>query len=340
MQEKTYSHTDMESLLPGYFKGTLSVEEEQKVEAWIAADPRHREIACKAGRIGQIASGIDVGSTLDTDNALMQCQRNIRRNKVWQRTRTISSCVAAASLAALAAVLIWNSRHFESTNIEIKTVAGMVSHTTLPDGSEVWLNSNSTLCYPASFGNGDRAVSLDGEGYFKVAKRNGKKFTVSAGNTTIEVKGTEFNVEAYSEKHSGVTTTLVSGSVVLGYNDLSGRSHSVIMKPGETYTYDKSTDRLVSRQRNPIVETSWKDGKLIFDNTSLSDALRLIENRFNIRFLIRNEKLLENTYTGTFTDQKLDVIFDYFKRTTDMHFEYEFKNIDDNFSGRQTIIIH
>lgn len=182
----------MESLLQEYFKGTLSAEEEQRVEAWIAADPRHREIACKAGRIGQIASGINIGNMLNTDNALTQCRRNIRKNKALRLTRTISSCVAAAALAALAAVLIWNNRHFESTNIEIKTVAGMVSHTTLPDGSEVWLNSNSTLSYPASFGNGDRAVSLDGEGYFKVARRNGKKFTVSAGNTTIEVKGTEF----------------------------------------------------------------------------------------------------------------------------------------------------
>src|SRR5690606_23635037 len=85
----------------------------------------------------------------------------------------------------------------------------------MSDGSQVWLNSDSRITYPIMFAEDHREVQMEGEAYFKIVRRNGKKgkipFVVKIKNQLIEVLGTEFNVNAYSEK---VYTTLVEGAVV------------------------------------------------------------------------------------------------------------------------------
>ena len=95
------------------------------------------------------------------------------------------------------------------------------------------------------------------------------------------------------------------------------------------------------RQADGAGVTAWKDGKTVLDNTSLVEALRAIGNRFNVEFLVRNEALLDNRYTGTFSGQTLEVVLEHFKRTTNIHFDSDFKGTDsDNVSGRQVIIVY
>lgn len=83
----------------------------------------------------------------------------------------------------------------------------------LPDGTHVWINSDSELSFPARFDSTKREVSLSGEAYFSVRKDKKRPFTVKVGqNVEVKVLGTQFNLQAYPDAQT-IETTLCEGSV-------------------------------------------------------------------------------------------------------------------------------
>ena len=109
--------------------------------------------------------------------------------------------LAACTLAILGLFALKEKKtndNLLSTIQSVNVPAGNRTNIALPDGSSVWLSSNSKLTYPVAFTGKKREVTLDGEGYFEVAK--GKKpFIVKTSKYNIEVLGTVFNVEAYGK---------------------------------------------------------------------------------------------------------------------------------------------
>lgn len=261
----------------------------------------------------------------DVEAALQKVQHKIKHNR-YRRILNSVKTVAAILAVPLAAISIFlyvsGSGHVPSPSlVEVHSTPGMTSSVQLPDGSSVWLNSNSTLRYPSSFGTGDRDVYLEGEAFFKVSRMEGRKFNVRTDCVTVEVLGTEFNVEAYKGQFNDVRTTLVNGKVNLHYKNVNGEEQCSPLLPGQMFTYDKTSSKGICAEVNSRTFSSWKDGCIVLDNTSLVDALRLVGNRFNVHFVINDDRLLPNRYTGTFTNQRLDVVLEYFKKTTDIRFE-------------------
>ncbi|NNU33268.1 FecR domain-containing protein [Mucilaginibacter sp. S1162] len=120
-----------------------------------------------------------------------------------------------------------------STNNEIayntiETPNGGQYRVYLPDGTHVWLNAASKLKYPTSFaGLSNRKVELSGEAYFEVTKDKTKPFIVASKNQTVEVLGTHFNINAYTDE-TNTKTTLLEGSVKIVSNNVSR-----VLKPGQ-----------------------------------------------------------------------------------------------------------
>ncbi len=81
----------------------------------------------------------------------------------------------------------------------VTTPRGVMFSVTLADGTRCWLNTASSLKYPAAFTGNERRVTVTGEVYFDVAKDAKRPFIVMADNSEIRVLGTQFNVNAYSE---------------------------------------------------------------------------------------------------------------------------------------------
>ena len=79
----------------------------------------------------------------------------------------------------------------------IAVPAGQCVNLTLPDGSSIWLNAQTTIQYPVSFNKHERKIKLDGEAYFEVAKDKKRPFIVNTKDCSVEVLGTKFNVDAY-----------------------------------------------------------------------------------------------------------------------------------------------
>lgn len=176
-------------------------------------------------------------------------------------------------------------------------------HFTLPDHTEVWLNSGSMLEFPISFNHQERRkVKLSGQGFFKVAHDVKHPFLVEIQGLYIQALGTSFDVSSYAEDKE-ISSTLEEGSIAL----INSRGNTVTrLFPGQKIILDKSTNKFVVKDVDTALSTSWKDGKLIFRNSSLSDVTRQLERWFNCKMHV--QKLLLNSdlmYTATIQDETL-----------------------------------
>ncbi len=180
---------------------------------------------------------------------------------------------------------------------------GSRAHFTLPDHTEVWLNSGSSLEFPLTFNQQDRRkVKLSGQGYFKVAKDKEHPFLVETDGITVKALGTSFDVSNYDNDNQ-ISSTLEEGSIAL--IDLNGNEVIRIL-PGQKAILDKTTHIMKVRDVETLLTTSWKDGKLIFRNTSLSDVAEQLERWFNCKIHLDPELVKSDLfYTATIQDETL-----------------------------------
>jgi transmembrane sensor len=147
----------------------------------------------------------------------------------------------------------------------------------LPDGSKVWLNAASSIRYPIMFTGKERKVEITGEAYFEVARNTAKPFRVQVNEeTTIEVLGTHFNINSYSNEES-INTTLLEGSVRVISN--AGKT---VLKPGQqARSRAQETIRVLD---NVDVEKvmAWKNGVFNFEDATLEEVMRQLERWYDI----------------------------------------------------------
>lgn len=165
----------------------------------------------------------------------------------------------------------------------ISTPKGGQYMVVLPDGSKVWLNAASSLKYPARFDAEQRLVELTGEGYFEIEKNGGKApFIVMSNHQRIEVLGTMFNVNAYTEE-SCIRTTLLNGGVrVSALNDnYGGRVITAgTLRPGEQS--ELSGNGLVVSEGNTEAALAWKNGNFQFENEDIHVIMRKIARWYDV----------------------------------------------------------
>ena len=173
--------------------------------------------------------------------------------------------------------------------------AGQRAQLTLQDGTQVWLNAQSTLTYPARFNRKRREVSVIGEAYFKVAENRKKPFIVTTQQLTMEVLGTEFNV--YSYPQSGYTrTSLVEGSLMV--SETGKKNKPVLLSPDQQATYCENVIKL-EKLYNPE-HLLWREGIYAFDNERLIDILSKLELYYDITIQVEDPEIFNVCYTGKF----------------------------------------
>lgn len=164
----------------------------------------------------------------------------------------------------------------------ISTPRGGKYQLNLPDGSKVWLNAASMLKFPVVFAANERRVELIGEAYFEVAKNKRRPFHVKTPEQDVEVLGTHFNVNAYSDEKE-VKTTLLEGSVkVVALSKQSNTKMPValILKPGEQATLLEN--RLNVTPANIGEAMSWKNGMFEFNNCDLTTIMRQASRWYDV----------------------------------------------------------
>lgn len=197
------------------------------------------------------------------------------------------------------------------------------SSVTLPDGTRVRLNASSVLSYKQDFGQKDRRVSLSGEGYFEVKKDESKRFVVSTEVMDVTVLGTTFNVYAYENKD------FVEMSLVEGHVQVTAFNHPeqvVDVRPNEKVTYDRNTGKLSLERTSNRLETAWLNNELVFRHDKLKDVFSCLERKFGVIFHVDSEPLLQDVYTGTFGNEKLENIL----QVLQIHYGFKYTMEDGN----------
>ncbi|MGV3766827.1 MAG: FecR family protein [Chitinophagaceae bacterium] len=169
----------------------------------------------------------------------------------------------------------------------VSTPRGRQFQLILPDGSKVWLNAESSIRYPIAFVGKSRKVSVSGEAYFEVVKNPRMPFLVDVnGAGEIEVFGTHFNVNAYSNEN-GIYTTLLEGSISFSTNEKQKRS--VMLKPLQQAALVNVVDGKgangISVIQNVDVEkvVAWKNGVFNFNEVGFETAMRQLERWYDIQ---------------------------------------------------------
>lgn len=220
--------------------------------------------------------------------------------RVTGRRRFLWRSVAAASVLLMIAVAYWV---FTGTDkAQYYAESGSARRIELPDGSVVDLNGSSSM--KTHFVNGkDREVWLDGEAYFKVARmESGRKFIVHTGDLDVEVLGTEFNVKGNAERTEVV---LESGKVQLTVAEAS--TGKVVMLPGELAEFSKSLRTITKRDVNTKIYTSWKEGKVIFENAGVGEIAEALRDRYGLQVEVETGTVL-GEFNGVFPSDDSEIL--------------------------------
>lgn len=180
----------------------------------------------------------------------------------------------------------------------------------LSDGTIVHLNAGTSLRYPVQFlKNQSRQVYLTGEAYFEVSKDKAHPFTVNTQEVNVEVLGTKFNVNSYTEDIN-TDVVLVEGKVSL-YKDKKTTENQVYLTPGLKGSNQRGQQKIMTEPVNTDYYTAWVKGSLVFKNASFNEIIKKLERNYNITIINKNKALGKEIFNARFDNEPIEVVLKY-----------------------------
>jgi ferric-dicitrate binding protein FerR (iron transport regulator) len=293
----------MEQLFRKYIEGECSPNEEKQVLAKLRAKASTGELHQFLSKYWYELEGKQIETGVDFDSVLDKIHHSINLNEAEEqkskytllhRFYSWTRVAAVAIIILMASVGVWYSGYTGIFQKEffytVSSVHGQSSSIELPDGSRVWLNGGSSVVYSSKYGQKNRTIQLNGEGFFQVEKDKSAPFLVEAANVSVMALGTNFNVEAY-ETSEPVTITLEEGRV-----SVESADKKVEIEPGMQVVV-RNSDMKVSHVDTRIF-TSWHSGLLEFKDEKLSCITRQLAKIYDVEFVFETEDLKNFRYRG------------------------------------------
>ena len=268
-------------LLYRFFEGKTSIDEERSIRRWLTESAENKKIF--------LEERMTYDALLFTSRDVVNKQKRFFAFTPWM----ISTVAAVALLLIVGGLYLFNNNHYPEQYNTILVPPGQRINLILADNSNVWLNANTTFRYPTQFSKKNRTVFLDGEGYFEVSKNEKRPFIVKTNLGDVQVTGTAFNVEAYSQ-FNRFETSLFKGGVDLYNEGIKLTS----LKPNEKATV-QNNNLIISE----IINTDkylWRQGLIAFNDMKLNEILLSLEKYFDVEIHIDSKSLPQHTYTGKF----------------------------------------
>lgn len=180
--------------------------------------------------------------------------------------------------------------HAAAGSNRLTVPVGLDYKITLSDGTEVWLNSATSLEFPAAFTGNTREITVNGEAYLNVAPNAKAPFLVHLPGSTVRVMGTAFNINSYD---SGITKiALVNGAVKVQ----AGTAEKVLLPGKQAICTGAHTITESSFDEKTVL--GWRKGLFYFNNAPLSEISKVLPRWFNITVVIDDRSLLDRRFTG------------------------------------------
>ncbi|MGL5979941.1 MAG: FecR family protein [Phocaeicola sp.] len=269
-----------------YFRGEANEREEAFIIKWIDESPENRAVLLKERMIF---------------DAMLFTEKKEKVNNGKKKSFVLYSFLSVAALLALVFIIglpeLDKKRDVLSQTIRIP--AGQRAQMELPDGTLVWLNSQTQLTYNADFGKKERRVYLDGEAYFEVAHNKEIPFYVATEAIEVAVTGTKFDVHAYKGTNSFVAR-LIEGSIDVYANSYATKPLASLEKG--KYFSAKNGHYKVGELENKN-DLAWMDGIYYFDDVPFEELLQRIGLYYNYKITVKSPKVLDGyRCTGKFKD--------------------------------------
>lgn len=300
-----------------FYEGIASLEEEEQIRAWMDASAENKFMFFNERKL--------------YDAMLLLGNESKKKEEASRRTFRLNSIkvelmkAAAVVAVTFGAMLLYQNFRTKMELVAMQTIsvpAGQRVNLTLPDGTNVWLNARTTIQYPISFNKDKRQIILDGEAYFDVAKNKKMPFVVHTEKCDVEVIGTKFNVDAYSDREE-FETTLMEGSVKV--SSIADPQQTLTLMP-DSKVYMKD-GRLTVMPIDDYNSYRWKEGLICFRNESFAAIMKDFEKYYGISIHVRNDKTLQYFYTGKF--RQTDGI-DYALRVLQKDIQFTYKRDDES----------
>lgn len=323
MSKKTYN-TIQDFLNDESFKNWASDSHLSDVSfwnIWLQNNPSKKSIAYEAK---DIILGINFKKpTISKDKVDLEWDKlttklkdiKAKEQKAGKPQKKLLKYIIAASVVFITSFITYT--YFQSSLITHHTAYGEILELKLKDGTLVTLNSNSSICYNK---NNPRKVELKGEAYFDVNKKEttNAKFWVYTSDLTVEVYGTQFNVKASKEK---TNVYLEEGNILLSFDDGNYKQ----MEPGNYIEYSSQVQKVIVDKKRVSNEeqTSWKNGTLIFDHTTLAKALQKVSDTYGVFFEYETPEIKNILITGTVPTTNLDICLNAIKKSINVDIKKE-----------------
>ncbi len=306
--------------------GGITDEEAAWLDKWLAVNQQNQkefgDVADLWKRTGsfRFPGRPDVRSALSSvhEKIIGKQSRRLRLNFLGHIAAILLGAVFLSSLYLYFFTSVHSgNEYFE----EVTAASGTRTHIGLPDGSDVMLNSGSSLRFSSQFNNRDeRIVELKGEGFFKVARNKKKPFFVEAGKVWVKALGTAFNLNAVHADQK-IFVALTEGKVLISADERNS-GNRVILNPGQLARYETDKGAFTTTQVDDMDKyVGWTEGKLVFSDDPMLEVADRLENWFNVKIEIKNEELKNYRFTGTFINEQIEEILDAFSQTSPLKYE-------------------
>lgn len=315
-------------LLERFFKGEISDEEKVALYTWFLSEKSPEELSSLyaekwkdvSDELSPAVQGRMLDAILQKTNIEDEYTFLLRKNRRLAKIRWMVSAVAAVILGFLfsTGVYFYLNKLEESKVFVVLAAKGEKATVNLPDGTIVWLNSDSRLTYSGLYNTRNRQVHLEGEACFDVAKGRDKSFIVSANGVDIQALGTHFNVKAYADEKE-VITTLLEGKVSIRHKE-----REVTISPDEqlkVFLQDGSFSPVLSCEASRYA--LWKNDKLFFSRETLEEIGKMLERMYSLNVVYEDESVKHRTYSGIINNKKLYNVLEFIRQTSSVQYRVE-----------------
>jgi len=284
------------------------LEGDIKVDAFDAGSSEEAQELEAYEKIANHSSNLEVPKGRSKEQIWDELQGKIQSDAARSKKPKLRNIFyySAAAVLFLGMLIFINT----SANEELIVKAGEHKKISLPDGSEVIINSVSKLSYSVKNWQKERLVQLEGEAFFKVKK--GSRFMVESANGKVEVKGTVFNVYSRAKL---MEVKCTEGIVAVS----STKNQTVLLKENQGVKFVSGKKEMETFELGAVNKNLWLDGQYYFSNEHLENVFHELERQFAVKIEFSdNDKRI---FSGYFSNKNLEQALQMVCNPMDLKFE-------------------
>lgn len=321
-------HNDIDPLITLYLSGKMDKASFVALKNWSMASETNRAYVRNHLEIW-FSSGVSGDpTTFNKDNAFDLFKQRVAKvgKREYNTTFHVPWKIVYRIAVVILVLLLPLAAYRQGKEMVKQTFADMVvevpigarTKLCLPDGTRVWLNAGSKVTYSQGFGVDDRILTLEGEGYFEVAKNGKNPFEVKTKDVDLTVLGTKFNFKNYPDDEEA-TVSLMDGKVVL-----QKTTSKLFLEPDEKMTLNKLTGKMKKSKTKVEYANAWANDELFFDEELMEDIAKQLMRSYDEKIEVA-DSLRHKRFYGSFkvVGNSIHEALDIIASTNRMKYRYE-----------------